>query len=185
MPAAGAVQYNLVAEKTTASYKVREQLARLNAPSDAVGKTTKVTGSIRLNADGSIDTKNSLFTVDLASLQTDSSMRDGYVRGNILQTDQYPTATFVPTQISGLPSPLPQSGQVSFKVTGDMTLHNTTKPVTWDVTGQAQADQATGVATTTFKFEDFGLNQPQVPIVLSVVDSITLEVDLTVQRAAQ
>jgi polyisoprenoid-binding protein YceI len=74
---------------------------------------------------------------------------------------------------------------VSFKVSGDLTIHNVTKPVSWDVTGQVQADQATGVATTTFKFEDFGLNQPQVPVVLSVVDSITLEVDLTLQKAAQ
>lgn len=182
--ASGGAQYILVAGKSTASYKVREQLARLNLPSDAIGKTDQVSGSIVLKTDGSIDTANSQFSVDLASLQTDSSMRDGYVRGNILQTDQYPKATFIPKQITGLASPLPQSGQVAFKVSGDLTIHNVTKPVSWDVTGQVQADLATGVATTTFKFEDFGLNQPQVPVVLSVVDSITLEVDLTLQKAA-
>jgi hypothetical protein len=57
-----------------------------------------------------------------------------------------------------------------------------TKPVTWNVTGSVQNGQATGVATTTFTFEDFNLPQPRVPVVLSVVDSITLEVDLTCQR---
>jgi hypothetical protein len=33
----------------------------------------------------------------------------------------------------------------------------------------------TGTAATTFLFSDFGLNQPRVPVVLSVADSIKLE----------
>src|SRR5512141_412387 len=46
----GAIRYD-VASGTTASYRVREQLARLNAPSDAVGKTSAVTGSIVITPD--------------------------------------------------------------------------------------------------------------------------------------
>lgn len=177
------VKYVLVASKSEASYAVREQLARLSLPSDAVGKTNAISGAVTLNPDGSIDSANSKITVDLSTLQTDSAMRDGFVSRNVLQTSQYPLAVFVPTQISGLPASLPQSGNVAFKVTGNMTIHNVTKPVTWDVTGAINNGDATGTATTSFTFEDFGLNQPQVPVVLSVVDKISLTVTLDFQKA--
>ena len=180
----GGVKYTLVADKTTASYKVREQLAKRDLPSDAIGTTQAVSGAIALAADGSIDAKNSLITVDATTLKTDSSMRDGFVGRAVLETGQYKNVTFAPTQISGLPSPLPTSGQVSFKLTGDLTIRNVTKPVTWDVTGTINGDTATGTATTSFKFEDFSLNQPQVPVVLSIVDNITLQLDLTLQRSS-
>jgi polyisoprenoid-binding protein YceI len=183
-PSGGAVKFVIVAEKTTASYKVREQLAQRDLPNDAIGSTQAVSGAIVLGADGSIDSKNSLITVDASTLQTDQSMRDNFVRRSVLQTDQYKNVTFVPTQISGLPSPIPTSGPVTFKLNGDLTIRNVTKPVTWDVTGTVNGDTASGTATTSFKFGDFSLSQPQVPVVLSIVDNITLQIDLTLQRSS-
>ncbi len=187
-PAAAAVPasemvFNLVTDKSSADYRVREQLARLNLPSDAIGKTSQINGSVAVKADGSIDSSASKITVDISSLASDSSMRDGFVGRTILQTGQYPTVVFVPTSVSGLAWPLPQSGPVSFKVTGNLTVKDVTKPVTWDVTGAIQNGVATGTATTSFTFEDFGLSQPHVPVVLSVVDHIALEVSVTFQQA--
>jgi polyisoprenoid-binding protein YceI len=180
----GETKFALVADKTTASYKVREQLAKRDLPSDAIGTTKLVTGAIVLAADGSIDSKNSLITVDASSLQTDASMRDGFVRRNVLQTDQYQNITFAPTQVSGLPNPIPTSGQVNFKLTGNLTIRNVTKPVTWDVTGTVNGDTATGTATTSLTFEDFSLTQPKISVVLSIVDKIDLQLDLTLQRSS-
>jgi polyisoprenoid-binding protein YceI len=177
----GALKFVLQPDKSTASYSVREQLARRNLPSDAVGTTSSITGTLTIQPDGSLAASGSKFAVDLATLQTDEGMRDNFVRRNILQTDQYPQAVFEPTQVSGLSSPLPQSGNVSFQLTGNMAIHGTTKPVTWDVTGQVQGGVFSGKATTSFTFEDFGLNQPQVPVVLSLVDKINLEIDFTMQ----
>jgi polyisoprenoid-binding protein YceI len=175
-------KYVLVSSKSEASFSVREQLANRDLPNDAIGKTNAVSGQVVVNPDGSIDQANSKFVVDATTLQTDSSMRDGYVRRNILQVSQYPQIVFVPTGVSGLPSPLPQSGDVSFKVTGDLTIRDVTKPVTWDVTGTINNDEATGTATTSFTFEDFNLSQPKVPVVLSVVDKITLTVNVALQQ---
>ena len=175
------VKYVLVASKSEASYSVREQLARLNFPSDAIGKTSNISGSITITPDSKIDSANSKFTVDLSSLQTDQAMRDNFVRRNVLQTDQYPDAVFVPTQVSGLPATIPQSGSVNFQVTGNLTIRDVTKPVTWDVTGSIANGEATGMATTSFTFEDFNLTQPHVSVVLSVVDKITLTVKVDLQ----
>lgn len=182
-PAGVGLTYTLVAGKSEASYAVREQLAQRDLPSDAIGKTNAITGSITIKPDGSIDSANSKFTVDLSTLQTDQAMRDNYVRRSILQTSQYPNAVFVPTQASGLPASIPQSGDISFQVTGNLTIRDVTKPVTWDVKGSIANDLASGTATTVFTFEDFNLTQPRVPVVLSVVDKITLTVTLTLQVA--
>jgi len=52
--ASDALHLNLVADGTQASYRVREQLAQLSFPSDAVGTTSAVTGTLVVNPDGTI-----------------------------------------------------------------------------------------------------------------------------------
>jgi polyisoprenoid-binding protein YceI len=180
---ASAVTFNVVASGTKADYRVREQLARLNAPSDAVGTTTGVTGSIVLGADGKIVSNQSKLVVDLTKLQSDSNMRDGFIARGTLDTASYPNATFVPTAISGLPTPLPSTGQYTFQLTGNLTVHGVTKPVTWAVTAQVNGNDVTGQATTSFKFEDFGMSPPQSMMVLSVVDDVKLEVTLHLTKS--
>ncbi len=172
-----------VAKGSAANYRVREQLVKLNFPSDAVGKTGAVSGQITVLPDGSVDAQNSKFTVDVSTLVSDESRRDGFVSRNILDTGQFPQVVFVPTQLTGL-NGIPQPGeQVSFQMTGDLTVKDVTHPVTWDVTGTINNDgTASADATTSFTFEDFGLSQPRVPVVLSVVDQITLETSLQLQE---
>ena len=104
-------------------------------------------------------------------------MRDGFIKRSTLETDKFPTAEFVPTEVKGLPTPLPKSGPVTFQITGDMTVHGATKPVTWDVTGTVDGNTFKGTAKTAVQFADFGMNQPRVPRVLSIEDNIRLEID--------
>jgi polyisoprenoid-binding protein YceI len=182
--AAGAViRFVLVPEKSEARYRVNEQLAGANLPNDAIGRTKDFTGTLVIQADGALAPGSSQFVVKLGTLASDQSLRDNYLRGNVLQTSQYPNAIFAPTQVSGLPFPLPQSGAVTFKLTGDLTVRNVTKPVIWNVTAQVQGDQVTGQATTAFTFGEFSLTQPRVGRVLSIEDKIALELDVTLQRA--
>lgn len=178
-------KFELVSGQTTASYKLREQLANVSLPNDVIGKTQAVTGSIVFLGDGTIDAANSKITVDVTGLQTDQAMRDNYVRRNVLETSKYPNVTFAPKTLQGLPTPLPASGQVSFQMSGDLTIKDVTKPVTWDVSGTINGDQATGTATVTFKFADFNLTQPRVPVVLSIEDHITLQLDLVLQKTSK
>lgn len=182
--AASAIRYEIAASGTEASFRVREQLARLNAPSDAVGKTSAVKGSIVLTPDGKIVADQSKLTVDLSSLQSDSGMRDNFIKRSTLETARFPSAVFVPTEVRGLPSPLPTSGQQSFQLLGNLTIRDVTRPVTWDVTSQVEGDDLTGRATTTLTFQDFGLAKPSVAAVLSVNDEIRLEVAFHMTRSA-
>lgn len=175
---------NLAADGNEARYRVREQLANVDLPSDAIGKTNAVTGSIVVSADGTVDSSQSKITVDITGLKSDSGMRDGFIQGSVFQSSQYPNVEFVPTKITGLASPLPQSGELTFKLEGNLTIHGTTKPVTWEVTATAtDGTDLKGTATTSFTFADFGLNQPHVPRVLSIEDTIKLEYDFHFVKA--
>ena len=132
-----------ITQGTTARYKVREQLAGISFPSDAVGTTQAVTGIIVINPDGSLDAKQSKITVDLRLLKSDQEMRDGYVQQQTLETAKFPLLEFVPTRAEGLPKPLPAAmqAQAGFKLTGDMTLHGVKKEVTWTVIATFGVDQ--------------------------------------------
>lgn len=180
----GALHLNIVASGTEARYRVREQLAALSFPSDAIGKTSAVTGTLVINSDGTILPAQSKFVVDVTGLASDKGQRDRFVQNNLLETSQYPTVEFDPTSVSGLAVPLPTSGPVAFQITGNLTAHGTTKPATWAVAGQIlNTNEMTGTARTSFTFEDYGIQQPRVPVVLSVIDKITLELDFHLVKA--
>jgi polyisoprenoid-binding protein YceI len=175
--ATGQIRLVLDPANSEARYQAREQLANLTLPSDAIGTTKDISGTIVVNLDGTIVSQASKFVVDLTSLTSDKAQRDRFIQRNTLQTDTYPTAEFVPTQAIGLPSPLPTSGPVTFQLAGDLTVHGVTHPTTWDVTAQIADQSLTGSASTSVTFEDFGMTQPKVPVVLSVEDNLKLIVD--------
>jgi len=171
----------IVPEQSEARYRVREQLLGRSLPNDAVGSTQAIEGRIVITADGAIDSAQSHVAVDLTTLRSDEARRDNYIKQNTLEVARFPKAEFQPTAARGLPWPLPPSGEFSFQLEGDLTIHGTTKPVVWDVRATVDGSRITGTATTTVTFADFGLTQPRVPIVLSVEETITLELDFTVE----
>ena len=175
-----------VIDGTTARYKVREQLAEISFPSDAVGTTQAVVGTLVINPDGSFDAKQSKLTVDLRSIKSDQSMRDGYVQNQTLETAKYPTMEFVPKRAEGLPTPLPagMQAQAGFKLIGDMTLHGVTREVTWTVVATFGNDQVSGRATVSLTFDMFKLTKPSLARLLSVDDRIELEVEFRCRRSA-
>lgn len=173
-----------VADGSTASYRVQEQLAGINFPTEAVGTSAALSGTIMLKPDGSVDSSQSKLSIDLKTLKSDQDMRDGYVRGRTLETDKFPTADFVPTKIQGIPTPMPTMGQAGFQLTGNMTVHGVTKEITWNgVTTFAKDGSVAGRATTDFTFATFGLTKPTLARLLSVDDKIQLELVFRLKRS--
>ncbi|MDP9265080.1 MAG: YceI family protein [Chloroflexota bacterium] len=182
-PSAGGGQTFSVASGSTATVSVREQLARLPAPSDAVLRTNSVTGTFTVRPDGSFASASKI-TVDLRTLTSDQSQRDRFIMMNPLETSRYPTAEFVPTRAIGLTFPLPTTSDETFQLTGTMTIHGTSKSVTFDVVARSTGTgvRATATANPTFKFEDFGMKPPSAAVVLSVVDEVKLQMDITASQ---
>src|SRR5262245_17312441 len=181
--ATGAATRLEIVKGSKAIYRVREQLARLNFPNDAVGSTESITGALVIGADGTFAPDASKITVDLRTLKTDDERRDAFIRDNTLQTNRHPMAEFVPRRQKGLPSPLPASGTVNFQLIGDMTLHGVTSEVIWDTAGTFAADTISAKATTRFNFAKFKITIPKVFGLLSVDDDIRLELDVRFRRA--
>ena len=167
-----------LSEGTIARYKVEEVLANTGFKI-ATGETTDVAGSIAFDADGNVVADGSRIAVQAATLRTDSNRRDGYVRDRTLFTDTYPEVVFQPTSADGLPASIADaSGPVEFTITGDLTVRDQTREVTWDAMAEFPGDgTATGLASVMFTFEDFGMDKPRVAIVVSVEDEILLELD--------
>ena len=118
-PLDGGVELTLVSGANEARYRVREELANVSAPFDAIGKTQQVSGAIVLDKSGKVVPAQSKITINLASLTSDESRRDGYVQRRTLETSQFPNAIFTVTEVTGLPAALPNEGDHTFKLTGD------------------------------------------------------------------
>jgi polyisoprenoid-binding protein YceI len=87
-------------------------------------------------------------------------------------------------EVAGLPWPLPENGEETFQLVGDMTLHGVTRPLTWDVTAQFGPDDMTGQARTAFTSDDFEMNKPSLFFIVSVEDQIRLEMDFNASIAS-
>jgi polyisoprenoid-binding protein YceI len=179
LPATDGVQLVVAPDGNEVRYRIREQLVGLDLPNDAVGATSDVSGGIAFDAAGKLVPGSSRFVVNVGTLKSDKDRRDGYVRGRVLETSQFPTVELAPTAIPGLTLPLPASGTKTFQVIGNLTVRGVTKPTTWQVEATFNGGRVSGTAATTFTFADFGLQQPRVPVVLSVADSIKLEYTYT------
>ena len=175
----------VIGEGTVARYMVEEVLASQGFKV-ATGETSEVVGRIVFDADGAIFADESSIVIQAGTLKTDNDRRDRYVREQTLQTANYPEIIFRPTSAEGLPSPLSEaSGEVEFTLSGDLTIRDQTRPVTWDVTAEF-GDSITGLAVIDIDFEQFGMDKPSVAVVVSVGDTIRLELDFvgTVEQTA-
>ncbi len=165
-------------DTTTARYLIRERLARLELPNDAVGETKEVTGNILFNSQGSVQ-NSSQFTVNVKSLVSDESRRDRYVRNNTLKTGMYPEVYFKLLEVKDLGWPIPSEGSHQFSLIGDITIMDVTRSITWDAEVIFSEQSLTGVARATILFEDFAITKPSLSFILSVADEIRLELDLS------
>ena len=160
-----------------AGYRVREQLASLSAESDAVGRTSDVTGSITLESDGSTITLTAgSLTVDTTTIASDEDRRDNRLRSEGLQTDRYPTATFTITQPVDIPATAVDGTATDITLVGDLELHGVTKSVS--IPAQARlVDGTIQVAgSITFALADFEIVAPNVGgFILSIADEGALE----------
>ena len=176
---AAQLRFVVAPEGNEARYRVREQLASLEFPNDAVGATSAITGAIVVESDGSIARDHSKITVDLRPLKSDRDRRDNYIQRRTLETATHPNVELVPTAFRGLSFTTRLSGPQTFQLLGDLTIKGVTKPTTWQVTARFEGGKVTGSAATAFTFDDFGMAKPRVASVLSVADTIRLEYDFT------
>jgi len=168
-----------VTSGSQAGYRVREQLASLPAPSDAVGRTTAVTGTLTLaQAASAYSVSAANFSVDVTKLTSDQSRRDQRIHSQGLQSDRYPTATFKLTSPIALSSSAASGQTVRVSATGDLTIHGVTKSVTIPIDARLNGSKIELVGSITFPFSDFQMTPPSIGGFVSVQPNATMEFQL-------
>lgn len=125
--------------------------------SNFYGHFNEIKGTINFDKD-KIENSTMSFTVATASVDTHNNGRDGHVKGaDFFNVRQYPEATFTSTSINPL-------GDGVYKVTGEFTLHGTTKTIEAKLidirTGKFRRSDVIGVeARFTIKRSDFGMTK--------------------------
>jgi polyisoprenoid-binding protein YceI len=121
--------------------------------------------------------------VEAASIDTHIKLRDAHLRSAaFFDVKQYPTISFTSTNVEHV-------GGQNYQVTGNLTLHGVTKPITFDVAYRGQSTlmgARTGLtAKATINRNDFGVGRgAAVQLVASSI--ATIEIDLeAVQQAVE
>lgn len=139
------------------------------------GRFDDFDGSLVLDQDKPANSQVS-FTVKAASIDTQWAKRDEHLRtADFFDANKYPDITFKSTKV------VPEAGDKNTaKVTGDLTLHGVTKPVTFEVklnklaqSPISQKETAGITAEATIKRSEFGMTT-YVPM---ISDEIPIRVD--------
>jgi polyisoprenoid-binding protein YceI len=169
---------------SVAGYRVHEKLAVLPAPSDAVGRTSDITGQATITNAGSAHTVSAAsFTVRVSTLASDRPMRDQRVHTLGLQTDSYPTATFQLAQPVTLPADAASGKVVTVTATGPLTLHGVTRTVSIPLTVQLSGSSFEVVGSISFPWSEFGMTAPNYGNFVTVADTATMELALHLTKA--
>jgi len=177
-----------VAAGSEAGYRVREKFINQPASTEAVARTTKITGGVRVVGSGSTLQATGLhFTADLVALQSQDRyanyqvyQRDFFIRSIYLQTDQFPNADFKAASV--LIPPGIESGPVSITVAGTLTVHGVTKSVTTQLQAQRNANEIEVAGSMNIDMRDFNVEVPSISFTKSE-SSVIIEYHLMLTRA--
>ena len=159
-------------------YRVREQLAILPAPSDAVGRTTAVDGE--LDVAGLQITKVDV-TADLTQLTSDRSQRDERIHTIGLETDAFPDATFSLTEPITFEAQPADGETIDAGATGELTLHGATNQLCVPIQATLSGDTIHVLGSVDVVFADYGMEAPNFGFV-STEDHGTIEFQLDFVR---
>jgi polyisoprenoid-binding protein YceI len=113
--------YQIDPAHTHAQFKVRHLMV-----SNVKGDFDKASGTVTIDeANHSLSSIN--VTIDVASISTREPQRDAHLKSpDFFDVEKFPTITFVSKEVV-------KSGDDSFEVVGDLTIHGVTKTIDLDV----------------------------------------------------
>jgi polyisoprenoid-binding protein YceI len=174
------VTFKVASGESAATYTVHEKLVRAPLPGDAVGRTTDLSGTIRL------DGQPSKIIADLRTLKSDQGQRDRYIRDmGGLPSSRYPYAEFTVTDLVDLPQEYHPGDTVTGSVTGMMKIREVERPLTFAVEARLQDNVLYIVGRTDFTWADFNIPPPNVRGIVQVENDVHLEILIIAKREGQ
>ncbi len=163
---------------SVAGYRVVEDFASGLSDFEAVGRTSMIEGSLTISGT-QVSAAN--FSVDVASIESDDSRRDGQFRGRIMNSTDFPTADFVLTSPIEL-GEIPAEGEtITAEATGELTLRGVTNPVTFPLTARLLDGEIETLGSIDVLFSDYEIDNPSTSVI-SVRDEGLVEFSLIFVR---
>ena len=174
----------VAAAGSEAGYRAREKLSRLPAKSDAVGRTTAVSGEMTVAVTGDrLVARGLRVEVDVSKLQSDESRRDNRIRTDGLETERFGTAAFVSTGEVVAPADATSGKAFTVDVMGDLTVHGVTRRVTIPVEARLDGGRLEVVGSYKFPMAMFDIDPPNVGGIVTVDPEATLEFKIVLTKA--
>ncbi|HVY46510.1 MAG TPA: YceI family protein [Minicystis sp.] len=143
------------------------------------GQFAKWQGTITLDDD--VANSSAEATMEVASLDTHEAQRDGHLKSaDFFDAEKHPTLTFKSTRVE-------PTGKDHYRLTGDLTIRGTTKPVTLEVESLGGGKDPWGNQRVAFAAKgsidrrDFGLTWNQALEAGGVLVSEKVDLDVEVQ----
>lgn len=147
--------WQLDADHSAAEFSVKHMMV-----SNVKGQFSKVAGTVTLD-EKDPSKSNVEATLDASTVDTRNAKRDAHLKSpDFFDVAKYPTLAFKSTSVKKV-------GKDHFRVTGNLTIHGVTRPVTLDTEITASAKDPWGNtrrglhATTKINRQDFGLKWNQ------------------------
>jgi hypothetical protein len=172
-----------IAPGSVAGYRVREKLGFLPAESDAVGRTSDITGAATVAESKDIVTiSKASFVVAVNTLKSNESMRDQHIQTIGIQSATYPKATFVLSRPVTLPASALDGQTIHTSVTGVFNIHGTSRSETVPLQMRLSDSKIQAVGSLTFPWGLFNMSAPSVGGFVNVSNKATMEFELALAR---
>ncbi|MDQ7842868.1 MAG: YceI family protein [Armatimonadota bacterium] len=179
-----AQRFVIVPAESLVTYRVAETFFREgNRLNIAVGTTNAVKGEIIVDRAAPRNSRIGPITVDISTFRSDRERRDQAIRERWLESARFPQAEFRSTAIEGLPPVYRDGEELRLRVTGDLRVRETTRPVTFDVSLALQGSVLRGVAQGTIRMTDFGFEPPAILGILRAENEVRLELRFVARPA--
>jgi polyisoprenoid-binding protein YceI len=157
-----------VGSGSEAGYRAREKFINQPSTTEAVARTSSVSGGLRIKTEGGSYVATSIdIKVDLGSLVSQDRyatyqafQRDFFVRRIYLETGSYPIAEFRADSARVAQDLAP--GPVDLEVPGTLSAHGVTKKVMAKLQVQATGDQLEVVGSINIDMRDFNVDPPDI-----------------------
>ena len=161
-------------------YRVKEQLAFLDSPNEAVGRSSAVTGTMEVAGDTVEDVR---IEADLTRLTSDETRRDNAIRQRGLESERYPTAILELAEPIKLAKAPVEGEEVRGQGKGRLTVHGVTREVDLDLRGRWSGSTIQVVGQLPVKMSDYQIEAPRFGPVVSIEDSAAVDFSLVFERA--
>jgi len=161
-------EWKVVAESIV-GYRVKETI--VGQKTEGVGRTSEITGLLTI-VDEQVTAAE--FTVDMTTLVSDSTRRDRQVNTRILDTVNFPTATFTLKEPITLTPEALAGSDLSVDTTGTFTLRGVTKDIDLTLIARLVDDVIEVNGSIQIVFTDWSIPDPSISSII-VVDRGLLE----------